>query len=301
MRMRSTSTALIPGLLLAGCASHPVARGPNPPRPPIAAAVAPDGGPIVPPDISQIPEPIPKLEAPSQYGNKSPYNVLGETYRVLPSARGYVERGIASWYGTKFHGHLTSTFEAYDMYQFTAAHKTLPLPTYARVTNLENGRSIVVRINDRGPFVDNRLIDLSFVAAIKLGIWQKGTGVVEVRALDAAHPEPPPALAKVLPKAETTRIAAAEPAVVSAVSSVMPAPRIYLQVGAFGERGNAERVAAQVAKAGLGQSRIVTATVNARSLHRVQVGPLADVDTADRVGLQLRRLGLGAVRVAIDD
>src|SRR5262249_31783006 len=110
---------------------------------------------------------------------------------VLPEAAGYVERGLASWYGNKFHGYTTSTFEKYDMYAFSAAHKTLPLPSYARVTNLENGRNVVVRINDRGPFVANRVIDLSYVAAVKLGVWPKGTAMVEVRAIDPARPELP--------------------------------------------------------------------------------------------------------------
>jgi rare lipoprotein A len=129
------------------------------------------GGP--PPDVSKIPEPVPKVEPRSQYGNKSPYTVLGETYSVLPEANGYVERGIASWYGNKFHGFTTSTFEKYDMYAYSAASKTLPLPSYARVTNLENGRSVIVRVNDRGPFVQNRVVDLSYVAAVKIGVWPK--------------------------------------------------------------------------------------------------------------------------------
>jgi hypothetical protein len=135
-----------------------------------AAAIAttsdsvPDGP---PPDISNLPEPVPKVEPRSLYGNKSPYTVLGRTYRVLPSARGYDERGIASFYGNKFHGYKTSSLENYDMYKFTAASKTLPLPSYARVTNLQNGKSVIVRINDRGPFHEDRVIDLSYVAAVK--------------------------------------------------------------------------------------------------------------------------------------
>ena len=148
-----------------------------------------------PPDLSKLLEPVPKVEPRSAYGNKSPYTVLGQTYRVLPSARGYVERGIASFYGNKFHGYKTSSLENYDMYQFSAAHKTLPLPSYARVTNLANGKSVIVRINDRGPFHENRLIDLSYAAAVKIGVWPKGTGLVEVRAIDPEHPQdtPPPA------------------------------------------------------------------------------------------------------------
>ena len=140
------------------------------------------------PDVSKLPEPVPKVEPRSLYGNKTPYSVLGQTYNVLDSPRGYVERGIASFYGNKFHGYKTSNLEEYDMYQFSAAHKTLPLPSYARVTNLENGKSVIVRINDRGPFHENRVIDLSFAAAVKIGVWPKGTGLVEVRAIDPRDP-----------------------------------------------------------------------------------------------------------------
>nr|WP_250878156.1 septal ring lytic transglycosylase RlpA family protein [Luteibacter anthropi] len=140
------------------------------------------------PDVSKLPEPVPKVEPRSLYGNKSPYSVLGQSYTVLDSPRGYVERGIASFYGNKFHGYKTSNLEEYDMYQFSAAHKTLPLPSYARVTNLENGKSVIVRVNDRGPFHDNRVIDLSFAAAVKIGVWPKGTGLVEVRAIDPSDP-----------------------------------------------------------------------------------------------------------------
>ena len=147
-----------------------------------------DSVPTEMPDFSKIPEPVPKNEPRSLYGNKSPYSVLGQTYNVLPTPKGYVERGIASFYGNKFHGYKTSNLEEYDMYQFSAAHKTLPLPSYARVTNLENGKSVIVRINDRGPFHENRIIDLSFAAAVKIGVWPSGTGLVEVRAIDPSDP-----------------------------------------------------------------------------------------------------------------
>lgn len=135
------------------------------------------------PDVERIPEPEVVDEPRSRYGNRSPYQVLGRTYRVMDDARGYVEQGLASYYGAKFHGRRTSNLEVYDMYAFTAAHRTLPLPSYARVTNLDNGKSVIVRVNDRGPFHDGRLIDLSFAAAVKIGIHPAGTGRVEVRAL----------------------------------------------------------------------------------------------------------------------
>jgi rare lipoprotein A len=135
------------------------------------------------PDVDAIPEPEVVDVPRSQYGNRSPYKVLGKSYKVRDSAKGYDETGLASFYGNKFHGRRTSNLEVYDMYAFTAAHKTLPLPSFARVTNLDNGKSVVVRVNDRGPFHDGRIIDLSYAAAVKLGIHSRGTGRVEVVGL----------------------------------------------------------------------------------------------------------------------
>lgn len=142
-----------------------------------------DSTPSYIPNVACIPEPEVTAETRSAIGNKSPYVVLGKSYKVLDDTRDYVERGTASYYGAKFHGRLTSNREVYDMYQFTAAHKTLPLPSFARVTNLDNGESVIVRVNDRGPFHDGRVVDLSYAAAVRLGITQRGTGNVEVRAL----------------------------------------------------------------------------------------------------------------------
>jgi len=142
-----------------------------------------DSTPDYVPDVACIPEPLVRNEPRSAVGNKSPYVVLGREYKVLDKVDGYTERGTASYYGAKFHGRLTSNREVYDMYAFTAAHKTLPLPSFARVTNLDNGESVIVRVNDRGPFHDGRVIDLSYAAAVRLGITQRGTGRVEVRAL----------------------------------------------------------------------------------------------------------------------
>jgi rare lipoprotein A len=135
------------------------------------------------PNVDAIPEPEVVAEPRSRYGNRSPYKVLGKSYRVRDSAEGYDETGMASYYGNKFHGRRTSNLEVYDMYAFTAAHKTLPLPSFARVTNLDNGKSVVVRVNDRGPFHDGRIIDLSYAAAVKIGIRAAGTGRVEVVGL----------------------------------------------------------------------------------------------------------------------
>ena len=240
-----------------------------------------DGKDSVPPplDVSQLVEPVPKAEPRSLYGNKSPYTVLGRTYRVLPSARGYDERGIASFYGNKFHGYKTSNLETYDMYAFSAASTTLPLPSYARVTNLENGKSVVVRVNDRGPFHDNRLIDLSYAAAVKIGIWPKGTGLVEVRGIDPAHP------AQELPPPE-------------AVSGRHPG--IYLQVGAFADASNADRLARRLRAADLGTVQVIDGVAHGQRLRRVRVGPLDSVDRADEVSRRIERMGLPSPQVAVD-
>ncbi|MEO5558333.1 MAG: septal ring lytic transglycosylase RlpA family protein [Dokdonella sp.] len=332
MRLRAAACLTL-GALLAACAGHAPKRG-APPTPassppasgPRRASLPPDtarpqseryrqnsdNGPAAPPiDVSKIPEPVPKVEPRSRFGNKQTYSVLGRSYSLLPSASGYVERGIASWYGNKFHGYMTSSFETYDMYAFSAAHKTLPLPSYARVTNLDNGKSVVVRINDRGPFHENRLIDLSYAAAVKIGVWPKGTGVVEVRAIDPAHPDaqlPATQTARTASNLSThnaeiarfsprpaTRVASATPPMVSA-----NAPRIYVQLGSFGERSNAERAAASATRAGLDHVDIQSIAVAGHTLHRVRVGPIADAEAADALTERIQKLGLGAPRVAIE-
>ncbi|HEY9110635.1 MAG TPA: septal ring lytic transglycosylase RlpA family protein [Rhodanobacteraceae bacterium] len=232
-------------------------------------------------DFSKIPEPLLAAEPPSRYGNKSPYTVNGQTYRVLPSAAGYDERGIASYYGSKFNGYKTSNFETYDMYKFSAASKVLPLPSFARVTNLENGKSVLVRVNDRGPFVPNRIIDLSLAAAVRIGIWPRGTGLVEVQGIDPAHPN-------------------AEPQPITAVTPrTGRQPLLYVQVGAFADAANAERLAARLRGLKLGPVRVVAASVNGRTLQRVQIGPLPNVDIVDATTARLDALGLPHASVAI--
>ena len=320
-------------LALAACASHAprkTATGDAPPARSTPAGPADDvsrpqsqryrhasdSGPGAPPiDVSKIPEPVPRAEPRSRYGNKASYSVLGRTYHVLPDAHGYVARGTASWYGNKFHGYMTSSFEPYDMYRFSAAHKTLPLPSYARVTNLDNGRSVVVRINDHGPFHQDRLIDLSYAAAVKIGVWPKGTGRVEVRALDPDDPGPLPAetrtaAADAAGKAASVPLAAAAvaagPALAAAAASVREAgsggaaPRFYLQLGAFGERANAEGVAADVRRAGLDPVAVEAVASNGRTLHRVRVGPLADPQAADAMTARIEQLGLGEPRLVVE-
>lgn len=252
---------------------------------------AKDSGPAFPPsEVAKLVEPVPRNEPRARYGNKSPYTVLGKTYSVLDTHVGYVERGVASWYGNKFHGYMTSSMEPYDMHQFSAAHKSLPLPSYARVTNLENGKSVIVRVNDRGPFHDNRLIDLSYAAAVRIGVWPKGTGLVEVQAIDADHPNARPTL----PQARAAVRAAQPPAITGKA-------RLFLQVGAFGQRDNANRVAAAVTAAGIEGVRVDAADVAGRTVYRVRVGPLSQVDKADALTPRIERLGFGTPRVVIDD
>jgi rare lipoprotein A len=222
-------------------------------------------------DTSVIPNAIPKPEPITKAGNKSPYEVFGKTYWVLPSNKGYKESGVASWYGTKFHGRLTSNGEIYNMYGMTAAHKSLPIPSYARVTNTENGRSIVVRINDRGPFHDDRLIDLSYVGAMKLGYADKGTAKVLIEAIDTS-PEP-----KVVPTTMAPPLAKPTP-----VSPPAPQPQTakaetadsgqYLQVGAFTDMAAAQQLKNKIRS--LTSQPLVLRTQD--KLHKLWIGPIAD-------------------------
>ncbi|MDO9371084.1 MAG: septal ring lytic transglycosylase RlpA family protein [Gammaproteobacteria bacterium] len=210
--------------------------------------------------------------------------MYGQTYTLMESSAGYVERGIASWYGTKFHGQYTSSREPYDMYSFTAAHKTLPIPCYAQVTNLRNGRTLIVRVNDRGPFVDNRLIDLSYAAADRLGILGTGTGLVEVRVID--------------PRA--TSAAPAQIATDNGATPVTTAPNLYLQVGAFQSRINAERLREQLLRKASVVVDIVKATLNDGALYRVRLGPMENVEQADSLNTLIHQLGLGEPHVVIN-
>lgn len=268
-------------VVLAACARAPVRTGhaDTAPAVPTSGLYAPeiaDGGPPIPADISRIPEPVPQYEPLSRYGNRSPYTVLGQTYHVLPSADGYRERGIASWYGTKFHGRATSSLEPYDMYRFSAAHKALPLPSFARVTNLENGRSVIVRVNDRGPFHGDRLIDLSYAAAVKLGVHIKGTARVEVAAIDPGEGSSAPP----------------SPAAASAPGSPLPiGTQAWLQVGSFAERDNARRVLQQLRSGGVDASRMVRVRVAGQRVWRVRAGPLKDESAERSLRERLRTLG----------
>jgi len=248
-------------------------------RPPVRHPPAPPVMPPPPPpsNVDAIPDAIPKLEPKSAHGNPPFYDTLGKRYYVLGSADGYVERGVASWYGPTFHGVSTSSGERYDMYGMTAAHKTLPLPTYARVTNLRNGRSVVVRINDRGPFVGNRLIDLSYTAASKLDMLRDGTAFVEVRALV------PGGSADVLTR-----------------SSETPPPTLYVQVGAFADPNNAQRTIGRLRAAGLTNAFIAPPSNDKQPLYKVRIGPIADVAAFDQLSAKLTAIGFAGARLAMD-
>jgi len=210
-------------------------------------------------DASPQPEPL------ARYGNHSPYEVFGRKYYVLKSSKGYRERGTASWYGSKFHGRRTSSGEPYDMHLATAAHKSLPLPTYAEVTNLDNGRKVIVKINDRGPFKDDRLIDLSYGAALRLDMVATGTARVEVRAIDAGSYRPAPA-------------SAPSPAATG---------QTWLQAGAYGRRDGARDLADRLERADLKPVSIH----DGDNLFRVWLGPYASQAEADSIVQRAIELG----------
>jgi rare lipoprotein A len=351
-------------------------------------------------DFSNIPDAVPKVEPKSQFGNPESYVVFGRRYRTMDSSDGYVARGVASWYGPTFHGRRTSSGEPYDMYAMTAAHKTLPLPTYARVTNLQNGRSAVVKVNDRGPFYADRVIDLSYAAASKLGVVKNGTAFVEIRAIDPAHPQseenlfvsrgndrstsgflsddgpltpavaaaqprseekeapatgparpaevgkpdtasraepmiaeakvksgrrletqPPrsePKIAKAAPKANPKVARAApkpepkvaavprkpEPKIAAATKESVPSPvsssGLYLQVGAFGERANAEQLRRRLVDHLAEHVLVRTSDGSKAPLYKVHIGPLDSRKKAATVSHQLAALGLTQSHVVLE-
>lgn len=311
-----------------------------------------------PRDWSKIPDAVPKVEPKSKYGNPESYVVHGKRYHTKDSCKGYVQRGMASWYGKKFHGRSTSSGERYNMYAMTAAHKSLPLPTYARVTNVSNGRSAVVKINDRGPFHGNRIIDLSYSAALKLDVVRRGTAMVEVKAIDPRHPKsdhqniflaanakadeaktrtrgkdavahkmpaegiPAPAAVETatrLAKAEKPRtpaksvpaqvVKAEEPLVPESKVAVAarkekPAKaagsRMYLQVGAFGSRTNAEQVRRQLAHRIAEQVEVRMIDGSEAHWYKVHVGPLESRKSAKDLSQRLASLGLKESHIVVE-
>lgn len=268
-------------LLLAGCVparwpEKPTA--PPAPLPPVASSprpVTPATKPApVPMPADDAPEPLPRSKA----GNPPFYEVLGERYFVLEESEGYQQQGIASWYGAPFHGKRTSSGTVYDMHDFTAAHKTLPLPTLVRVTNLDNGRSILVTVDDRGPFVKNRLIDLSYAAAKELEIVKSGTGRVEVEAV------------------RTRRVPSA-----AAAPTTQPAPqRIFMQVGAFSDEANAARFKGDLESKGVNNVVIRYDDEVRPALYRVRIGPIEGADAYDALASRLAALSIANPRLVTE-
>ena len=204
--------------------------------------------------VFDVPNAVPQIEPYSRYGN-DPYIVYGRTYVPLRSAEGYRKKGIASWYGKKFHGKRTSSGETYDMHQMTAAHKTLPLPTYVRVTNLNNNKAIVVRVNDRGPFIDDRIIDLSYVAARQLDLVRPGTGPVLVET--------------VLPS--------------SGSSPRLPNNNYYLQAGVFRDKDNAVKLSKVLQKSGVKDVHVKNKVISGSTFFKVLVGPINVTKNVDQL------------------
>jgi rare lipoprotein A len=303
---RRAAAALL--LLLTACAGPPLR--PTSPVTPLPSTVLPPH----PPNIALVPDAVPRVEPRSALGNPPFYEVDGRRYVVLHSAAGYIERGVASWYGPGFHGLRTATGEPYDMFAMTAAHKTLPLPCYARVTNLSNDRSVIVRLNDRGPFVANRIIDLSYAAAAKLGMLRNGTAFVQVEALTPpfANPSVPVPVQVAAASAASAGVSnvpavsnqaslpqAADPATPPASPTVTAPTGFYIQVGAFAQPLNARRAAQKLRAAGF--TPIITPESAApRGLLRVRIGPIDSVQQFDARIARLNALGFSGARLAQD-
>lgn len=261
--LRFVVLALCLAVVLSGCASH---------RPHIKR----DGPPLYDNiDPNTVPDAVPKAEPYSKYGNPTSYVIRGKRYHVLRTCDRYHERGVASWYGTLFHKQRTSSGEPYDMFKITAAHKTLPIPSYARVTNLKNGKTVIVKINDRGPFAEGRIMDLSYMAARKLGFMGKGTGLIDVELI---NPGSAPRPSGVLPYKS-------------------PRAQIYLQVGVFSQKALASQ-----------QQRRIQAfsryPVMIRSmkhhLYRVLIGPMDRVEDSEMVSRHLKSKHIAHTTVTVE-
>ena len=285
-------------ILASGCSISRRDRAASPRTSPSPQATVPSGSavPSVPPDVLAIPDAVPRVEPLGRRGNPPFYEVFGKRYHVMRTSDGWFERGTASWYGPGFHAASTSLGEPYDMYAMTAAHKTLPIPCYAEVTNLRNGRKVVVRINDRGPFVGDRIIDLSYTAAAKLDFLREGTAPVEVRVLT--------------PRVDSARAGSAAPpvlpagpppvAVVNAPAARGTADAMFIQAGVFSDHENARRRVEQLLAAGIELASFDEIPRNDRALHRVRVGPLASVEEFDLTMKRIRDLGIADARLLTD-
>ncbi|WOT05924.1 septal ring lytic transglycosylase RlpA family protein [Shewanella youngdeokensis] len=252
LRINSLAVILLVSLL-AACSSHQQSR----------YQLTNDEAPTSAPDVSKVEDAHPKFEPYSRGGNKKNYTVLGKTYQVMDSAEGYQAEGIASWYGAKFHGHLTSNGETYDMYSMSAAHKSLPLPSYVRVTNVKNNKQVIVRVNDRGPFHEDRLIDLSYAAAHRLDMLKTGTANVHLEAIHIANPES------------------------AALAELKGNAQHYIQIVASSNKAKLTTLAKDLEQTYQVKSRIQ----QTNNLYRLQLGPIGQAPLATKLTATLKQQG----------
>lgn len=298
----------VTALLLSACGSVPQRQAPQSPRqvripppkvsviqPQSPAAEAEDPGPApawekdgppnpddIPDGLADLPEPVPTHEPKSAGGNMRSYEVFGKKYHVLSTAEGFRETGLASWYGKKFHGRKTSNGERYDMFKLSAAHKNLPLPTWVRVTNLANGKNVIVRVNDRGPFHSGRIIDLSYAAAVKLDTVGK-IATVELEAITPGRELPPP------PQIREA----------SEVASAQRGPPRLLQVAAYSDPINAVAMREELGKLGIQDVQVRAGTLNnGDTVHRVMIGPFEERQRLDQMRARLRGAGYETIPIS---
>ncbi len=241
-----------------------------------------DAAPSRPVDWSQVRAVVPKKEPKSRYGNPESYEVDGITYRVMQSSRNFRQEGVASWYGTKFHGRRTSSGEPYDMLQLTAAHKTLPIPCYVKVTNKDNGKRLIVRVNDRGPFAKSRIIDLSYAAAHKLGMAHKGTANVVIETID-------------FPSSDDRQSNSQQ------ATSAQGEKQRFVQVGAYSNRASAQKLAKVLDREIDLPVTISTIQRAGKKLHRVRIGPIARLEIAEELAKTLDIAELGKPSIVYQD
>lgn len=264
--------ALIILALLSACSALPPTSGGGAARGPIFPPSDKDGAPPEPLDPATIADAVPRAEVLRLAGNISPYKVNGVSYKLIEDHRGFRQRGIASWYGTKFHGKATSNGEIYSLYEMSAAHRTLPIPVYVRVRNLDNGREAIVRVNDRGPFHSDRIIDLSYAAAVKLGFARQGTAPVEIEVIDTDN---------------------------SGQSA--SAARYFLQVAAFQRYSAAEQLQESLVPMKLPIQISSSQGEGGNALHRVRIGPLTDFPAAQAARRQLREFWAGEPTLLVEE
>lgn len=265
-----------------------------------------DDGPhaSVPADLSKVKNAQPRNEPRSASGN-NPYVVFGRRYVPMDSSEGYRKTGVASWYGRKFHGRRTSSGEMYDMYAMTAAHTTLPLPSFVKVRNLDNGKEVIVRVNDRGPFLHNRLIDLSYAAAYKLDVVNSGTARVEVTAISTGADNSTVAIGTAAPDPVAEPQPLEQPAKLALVESAVAADKpatggVFLQVGSFSIWDNAIKLRDQLEQANIRPVAIATVNVKSARYFRVRVGPIENLGQAEKINSQVKQFGIHDGRVIIE-